>query len=136
MENKMTIIRSRVLQILLILMSITMFLFSVISFFYIEDDKYLCIADGVFLGILFLVISTGHIKYDDEIILYKLWVVKKQINIKGIKEVNYSGIPNLFMLYNYRDTFYLPVLWNKKKVKKLIEFIKYINPEVEINVSI
>ena len=35
----MTIIRSRVLQILLMLVSIAGFAFAVVSFLYIEDDK-------------------------------------------------------------------------------------------------
>ena len=37
--GKMTIIRSRVLQILLMLVSIAGFAFAVVSFLYIEDDK-------------------------------------------------------------------------------------------------
>ena len=132
----MTIIRSRILQIFMLLVSITMFAFSVFSFFCIEDDKYLCIIDGIFLGILSLVMSTAHIQYNDEIMFYKLWVFKKQINLQGIKEIDYTGIPYLYMLHNYRDIFYLPVLLNRKKIQKLIELKKYINPNVEINISL
>lgn len=52
--GKMTIIRSRILQILLMLVSIAGFAFAVVSFLCIEDDKYFCIADGLFLEFLFL----------------------------------------------------------------------------------
>lgn len=128
----MTIIKSRILQILLILMSIIMFAFSVFSYFYIEDDKYLCIADGAFLGILLSSISTFRIEYNEEIIIMKLCILKKVIKIKGIKEIDYSGIPDLCRIDTSQGVFYMPVVCIKKKVKKLIGYIKYINPEVRI----
>ena len=118
------------------LVSIVCFAFAFVSLIYIEDDKYLCIANGLFLGALFLLISTGHVEYNDEIILYKLWVLKKQIYIREIKEINYGWLSCQYMLYDGQDMFWLPALWTKKKVKKMFEHIKRINPNVQINVSI
>lgn len=134
--GKMTIIRSRILPILLMLVSIAGFAFTVVSFLCIEDDKYFCIADGLFLGFLFLAVSTSHVEYNDDIILYKLWVLKKQIYIREIKEINYGWMSSQYMLYDGQDMFWLPALWTKKKEKKMFEHIKCINPNVQINVSI
>lgn len=113
-------------------MSFCMGAFSVFSFFCIEDEKILCMLCGIGLGFLFLILSTFRIEYDDSKISMKLYAVKKVIEIREIKEIGYSGIPNVCCINTCSEIFYMPTLFMKRKLEKLFKYIENINPDVRI----
>ena len=128
----MKLIKSYFIQLVGITMSIFMFLFFVFSFFFIKDDKYMLLLVTFFLGILFYILSTSRIEYDEYQIYVKLFIWKKKITISQIKAITYSGVPNVCTFECTSGVIYMPLFYPKRKMKELLEFIKKINPSIRV----
>ena len=128
----MTIIKSRILQFFCLTMSILMFGMIIVSYLCEEGEKYKSIISAIVVSLVLLLASTLIIKYDKQCIMIKLFLFKKIIYIMDIKEINYGGVPEVCSIITDCEIFYMPVLLTRKKVKKLFEHIKNINPNVKI----
>lgn len=128
----MTIIKSHILQFFCLTMSIFMFGMIIFSYVYEESEKYKSIISAIVVSLVLLLASTLTIKYNKQCIIIKLFLFEKIINIMDIKEINYGGVPEVCRIITDYEIFYMPVLLTRKKVKKLFEQIKNINPNVRI----
>ncbi len=128
----MTIIKSRILQLFFVTMAIFMLGMVIVSYLYVESEKFKIMIGCFVLSLILLVASTSIIKYDNRCIIMKLFLFEKIIDIMDIKEIGYAGVPEVCSIITDYEIFYMPVLLTRKKVKKLFEHIKNINPNIEI----
>ena len=126
----MKLIKSYLIQTIGIGMSIFMLSFFVFSFLFMESDKYEIMVASFSLGILFYIISSSRIEYDEHQIYIKMFIWKKKITISQIKSITYSGLPNVCMLECTSGNIYMPLFYPKQKMRELFEVIKKSNPSI------
>lgn len=130
LEKKMKLIKSNFFSVVCILISIFMFAFFTFSLFFIDEDKYMILFATFFLGILFSMISTSKIEYDEKQIFIEMFLWKKIIIISQIKSITYSGIPNVCTFECSSGKTYVPLFYPKKKLREMLELIKKNNPAI------
>ncbi len=128
----MKIIKSYFVQFLAIFISGSMFFFSIFASLYIDDGKYLSVITGIVLGIIFLIISSFRIEYDDCYIWVRIFVLRKKIRMENIIKIDYSGLPGVYDLKTDFESFYIPAMFCRKKIRILFEHLKSVNPDIEI----
>ncbi|MGN0729221.1 hypothetical protein [Treponema sp.] len=128
----MKVIKSYFISIVCIIISIFMFSFFIFSIFFIDEDKYKILFVTFFLGILFCILSTSKIEYDEKQIFIEMFVWKKIIIINQIKSITYSGIPNACTLNCSSEKIYMPLFYPKKKLREMLELIKKNNPKIKV----
>ena len=128
----MKLIRSYFIQIFFICASIFMFSFFIYSLLFLKEDKYLILFLTFMLGILFCILSTSKIEYDEYKIFVKMFTWKKTIIISQIKSITYSGLPNVCKIECATENIYMPLLYPKQKLRELFELIKKSNPTIKV----
>lgn len=126
----MKLIKSNFISVVCILIAIFMFAFFTFSLFFIDEDKYMILFATFFLGILFSMISTSKIEYDEKQIFIEMFLWKKIIIISQIKSITYSGIPNVCTFECSSGKTYVPLFYPKKKLREMLELIKKNNPAI------
>ncbi len=126
----MKIIKSYIIQFSFIIAAAFMFL--LFTIFFIKNDKCILLFVTLLLGILFAIMSTSRIEYDENEILIKVFIWTRKITIKQIKSITYSGIPHVCTVECLSGDVYMPLFYPRKKIKELFELAKRINPSIKI----
>lgn len=73
----MTIIKSRILQLFFVTMAILMLGMVIVSYLYVESEKFKTMIGCFVVSLILLIASTSVVKYDNHCIIMKLFLFEK-----------------------------------------------------------